>query len=368
MNDGSAYIYELGDFRFDPSERTLQRSSRPVLPLTDLEGRVLTLLLERAPSVVTRRQFFDEIWRGQAVGENNLNQQIAQLRNKLGNVNGKELIKTRSKLGYFVNATVKRVPRRPSFPPTGPSKANLSREGRARPIGAAYSGPQISARGVVAPFAPQLQSRRVAVYGVRPLDRWPYETVRSIAVDDIDEPLRLPEGDDLRDKFRCFGGPEQFLEWGLVPSAPDLEAGGRGRATWLQVEYVLFRSTERFSDARIARFRDRLIAEGISDQFTGPVVPTMVHVGAYNDPHFEFHELGGEPGRAQTYIFVTTVSDIPYLNAHTMPQSLDYHLMTLAEVVDFRQHQSPPTYRVVMETYRELHVWYLKTGGEPSYF
>jgi hypothetical protein len=66
--------------------------------LTPLESQVLAELVDRAPSVVTREQLIERIWRRAFVGSNVVDTVIRTLRRKLGS--RRHCVQTVSKSGY----------------------------------------------------------------------------------------------------------------------------------------------------------------------------------------------------------------------------------------------------------------------------
>ncbi len=94
----------FGRFELQPRERRLLVDGEPVL----LGGRaldVLTLLAERAGSLVTKNELLDRVWPGLVVEEHNIVTQVSGLRKVLGG----DLIATIPGRGYRFTARVERA-------------------------------------------------------------------------------------------------------------------------------------------------------------------------------------------------------------------------------------------------------------------
>jgi len=74
----------LNDLRYDPATRTVSIAGVAV-SLTQTELRILEVLLQRSPSVVTRRSIALHVWQAEAdaVGSNTIDVHVAHLRSKL---------------------------------------------------------------------------------------------------------------------------------------------------------------------------------------------------------------------------------------------------------------------------------------------
>ena len=94
----------FGRFELQPHERRLLVDGEPVL----LGGRaldVLTVLAERAGSLVTKNELLDRVWPGLVVEEHNIVTQVSGLRKVLGG----DLIATIPGRGYRFTARVERA-------------------------------------------------------------------------------------------------------------------------------------------------------------------------------------------------------------------------------------------------------------------
>src|SRR5215472_10255369 len=94
------HLYEFGAFQLDPTERVLARNGdRIALPPKAFD--TLLLLVQNGGHVLTKDQLIKSLWPDSFVEENNLTQQISQLRRALGeNGDGPTYIETVPKLGY----------------------------------------------------------------------------------------------------------------------------------------------------------------------------------------------------------------------------------------------------------------------------
>src|SRR5215467_3210675 len=117
-------FFEFGAFRLQPSERRLYRDGSPV-SLSPKEFETLLLLVRRSGHLVTKDDFFREIWPDSVVEENALNQKISALRRVLDEEGGSPCIETVPKAGYrFVAPVSERIlevpPAEPEPPPPAP--------------------------------------------------------------------------------------------------------------------------------------------------------------------------------------------------------------------------------------------------------
>jgi hypothetical protein len=219
---------------------------------------------------------------------------------------------------------------------------------------------------------------RIGVFRVVEFDRWPYEGVQSMGEDELDAPIQTTTNLLRGTKYRCFPGrSNQSIEWGLLShningGMVEDEDGNALVSTevalpselWVQIEYRVFHSTRRRDDIRITAFRNHLMACGC--RAPGPlseVLPSEAKIGTASDPYFQWYEMGEPPEGSTTYAFVSSIGDIPYINAHTIPPDADYQLV-LASVVDLKKYERVPSYRLLLTHFAELEQWYLQCDGE----
>ncbi len=100
--------YIFADFLADVREETLYKAGEP-LKLQVRTFQVLRLLLENAGDLVKKEDFFEQVWQGAFVEDNNLTVAVAQIRKVLGETNGGKFIETVPKKGYRFVAEVEKI-------------------------------------------------------------------------------------------------------------------------------------------------------------------------------------------------------------------------------------------------------------------
>jgi DNA-binding winged helix-turn-helix (wHTH) protein/TolB-like protein/Tfp pilus assembly protein PilF len=103
---------------------------------------LLVHLADRAGSVVSKQELMHAIWPGLVVTDDSLTQAISELRGALGD-RSQQLIKTISKRGYLLDATVQPAPADELPPAVAPPAAPVRR--RRRPVAAALVGIAVAA-------------------------------------------------------------------------------------------------------------------------------------------------------------------------------------------------------------------------------
>src|SRR5689334_16167277 len=110
MADGSARLYEFGDFRLDRGRRTLFRRDGAPVPLPAKAFETLSYLVEHAGRLVDKDELMRAVWPDTAVEENNLTQNVSLLRRLFGESRGEHrYIATVPGRGYQLVATVRLV-------------------------------------------------------------------------------------------------------------------------------------------------------------------------------------------------------------------------------------------------------------------
>src|SRR5208282_3757526 len=100
MSFESQPFYEFGPFRLKPSERLLLRADQAI-PLPPKAFDTLLLLEQNSGHVLSKDELMKSLWPNTFVEENNLTQNISQLRRALGEASGShEFIETVPRLGY----------------------------------------------------------------------------------------------------------------------------------------------------------------------------------------------------------------------------------------------------------------------------
>ncbi len=98
-------LYEFGSYSLDAVERVLLRDGQPlILPPKDLE--TLLVLVERAGHIVEKEELLERVWPGVFIEEGNLARHIFNLRQVLGDNDGRKYIETIPKRGYRFVAAV----------------------------------------------------------------------------------------------------------------------------------------------------------------------------------------------------------------------------------------------------------------------
>lgn len=104
MNPGIGHenkgLYEFGAFRLDPAERVLRRDGERI-SLAPKAFDTLLILVQHSGHVLSKDQLLKSLWPDSFVEENNLTQQISQVRRALSDgMDGQSYIETVPKLGY----------------------------------------------------------------------------------------------------------------------------------------------------------------------------------------------------------------------------------------------------------------------------
>ncbi|HEX7080757.1 MAG TPA: winged helix-turn-helix domain-containing protein [Gammaproteobacteria bacterium] len=108
-------VYEFGEFRLDPARRLLARAHGEPVPITGKPFDALAYLVERAGTVVPRRELSQALWPSTVVEDNNLSQTVLALRRALGDTqSAPRFVATIPRRGYQFIAPVRRAP--PSAP------------------------------------------------------------------------------------------------------------------------------------------------------------------------------------------------------------------------------------------------------------
>lgn len=105
MHHHTTGIYRFRDFRLDVAERLLFDGETPAT-LSPKAFDTLVLLVANAGRVLSKERLLEEVWEGSFVEENNLAQNISQLRRILGETGEIKFIETVPKFGYRFVAEV----------------------------------------------------------------------------------------------------------------------------------------------------------------------------------------------------------------------------------------------------------------------
>ena len=117
--------YKFREFRLDTGNPSLWLGER-LVPLAPKALEVLTLLVSRHPSVVSREELLDEVWRDTFVEEGNINYTVSLLRKTLGehDPGQAQFIQTVPKRGYRFVADVCEMPLAGDAEPAAPPPAD----------------------------------------------------------------------------------------------------------------------------------------------------------------------------------------------------------------------------------------------------
>jgi DNA-binding winged helix-turn-helix (wHTH) protein/class 3 adenylate cyclase len=139
-NDGGR-TYTFGPFALDTREGTLLREGRPV-PLTPKAFETLVALVERSGHCIGKEELMRRVWPDSFVEENNLSQNISQLRRALqgGGADAARYIETVPRRGYRFNAP---VAVREEGAPRGKTGARAAAEEEGEGEGAAEFPPEL---------------------------------------------------------------------------------------------------------------------------------------------------------------------------------------------------------------------------------
>jgi DNA-binding winged helix-turn-helix (wHTH) protein/TolB-like protein/cytochrome c-type biogenesis protein CcmH/NrfG len=109
MSLKTRHIYEIGPFRLEPAEHSLQREDHSV-PIAPKAFELLVFLVRNQGRLVTKNQIMESVWPGCFVEEANLTVCISAVRKVLGEKEGDlQYIETIPKKGYRFTAPVREV-------------------------------------------------------------------------------------------------------------------------------------------------------------------------------------------------------------------------------------------------------------------
>ena len=114
----SRSVYRFAQFELDPVRESLH-GPEGLVPLRDHALRVLKLLIERAPGIVSRDEILDGVWGHQALSESSIAQVIKDIRASLGDsAREPQLVATRYGRGYQFIGDIERGERGEREPAT----------------------------------------------------------------------------------------------------------------------------------------------------------------------------------------------------------------------------------------------------------
>lgn len=90
------------DFILNISNSTIEKNNK-IIELTKNEYKILKYLIENRGKIVSREDIMDSLWESESfIDDNTLSVNITRLRNKLAELDLKELIETRRGQGYIL--------------------------------------------------------------------------------------------------------------------------------------------------------------------------------------------------------------------------------------------------------------------------
>src|SRR5690349_14607934 len=98
-------LYRFGEFRLDPSRRTLRRGDEP-LPLSPKAFDILLLLIENRSRALSKEELLKNIWPDTFVEEGNLKFNVSVIRKALGD---ESWIETLPRRGYRFAGEVEEI-------------------------------------------------------------------------------------------------------------------------------------------------------------------------------------------------------------------------------------------------------------------
>ncbi|HYZ84580.1 MAG TPA: alpha/beta fold hydrolase [Bryobacteraceae bacterium] len=105
MSEVPNKLFQFGPFVLDAEQKLLQKGSRTV-PISPKALDLLCVLVSHAGRMLSKDELIARVWRDTFVEENNLSQNISQLRRLLGQQPGQEYIETVPRRGYRFAAEV----------------------------------------------------------------------------------------------------------------------------------------------------------------------------------------------------------------------------------------------------------------------
>jgi hypothetical protein len=221
------------------------------------------------------------------------------------------------------------------------------------------------------------------LYKVKNIHIWPYEDVASVAF--VERKARATLAVDFTQaaKYRLYRRhPDQFIELAPIETYDESWEGadnGREispyrlfahRPLALQIEYVLFQSYRAADYPKLQGVIEQ-IKKGIltPNSFPKDLGPTRVilHGDDESHPWETLHTDGKQPPDHPTSaFFITEQSDLPYINNHTIPESID-HQFVHAAVVTYDFYKTPPTYDELLNRLDKYCKWFdQRLSGKPS--
>jgi Tol biopolymer transport system component/DNA-binding winged helix-turn-helix (wHTH) protein len=242
-------VYTFGPFRFDSSPGLLTRDGNPVA-LKPKAAQLLTALLVRHGTVVTKEDLLREVWRETHVHETSLTFQVSEVRRALGDdAKRQQYIKVLSKRGYQFVADVTIVEKPPidivvrNPPSSDPAVADVEQEGNAATV--ETGGHSRGARYWT--WAAAVAVFTLVVVLAKAVDVSPTAPPRVRAITPLTHDGREKGDRLLTDGQRVFYGEDAYIKLGDT-SAPPLD---------LPKDFLLLDLSKNRAEALAIRPRDR---------------------------------------------------------------------------------------------------------------
>jgi DNA-binding winged helix-turn-helix (wHTH) protein len=110
--------YQICSLTLDANCELLLASDGTELPLRPKTFALLRLLVQNAGRTISKEEIMASVWPDLFVTENNINQCVHEIRRAFG-VGAKHILRTRSRRGYLLDASVVAVLSRPGSPRAG---------------------------------------------------------------------------------------------------------------------------------------------------------------------------------------------------------------------------------------------------------
>jgi len=224
------------------------------------------------------------------------------------------------------------------------------------------------------------------LYKVKSISVWPYEDVVSVTFVERKTRAALAVDFTQEAKYRLYRRhPDQFIEMAPIETYDEFWEGaddGREispyrlfphRPLALQIEYVLFHSYRAAEYPKL---------QGLIEQIkNGLLTPTsfpkdlrparvILHGDDESHPWDTLHTDCKTPSDRPTSAFIIAEhSELPYINNHTIPESIDYEFVHAA-VVTYDFYETPPTYDELLNRLDKYCKWFdqrlSEAAGKPA--
>jgi len=224
------------------------------------------------------------------------------------------------------------------------------------------------------------------LYKLKQISVWPYEDVASVSF--VERKARAALAFDFAEnaKYRCYRRhPDQFVDLAPIEVYDESWEGadnGREispyrlfphRPLTLQIEYVMFQSYRAADYPKLHGLIEQ-IKRGILTPSTFPTdlrpARVILHGDDESHPWETLRNDGKQPPDHPTSAFIIAEhSDLPFINDHTIPKSID-HEFVHAAVVTYDFYETPPTYDELLNRLDKYCNWFdqrlSESAGKPA--